>query len=113
MPIQKFSNSSKEKSIDVTNKNTVRLLSVVFSKGFENSEWLEFNLSFTKSKQVYKLQFKNVVRDPKQSGLFFYRGNGAVFPIPDNAMEMKIKAVELKNMDFEFVLTYDFYPGSI
>ncbi|MDF2435642.1 MAG: hypothetical protein K0Q95_18 [Bacteroidota bacterium] len=113
MPIQKFSNSSCEKLVSIKDKKTIRLLGVLFSKGFENHEWLEFELVFPKHPEIYNLTFKNVVSDPKQGEVLFYRGNGAVFPVPESSKEIKIRVLSHKNVDFDFVLNYDFYPGSI
>jgi hypothetical protein len=113
MPIQNFSNFNNENIIKIKGKRTIRLIGVSFSRGFENLEWLEFELSFLDHPEVYHLNFKNVVVNRNESALSFYRGNGAVFPIPEHAKELRVKVVPQKNMDFDIVLTYDFYPGSI
>jgi hypothetical protein len=115
MPILKFTNDDKEKHIRVRGKSTIRIVNALFSKGFVNSENMNMELSFSGMPANYILSFESlaIIRDPRQSGLFFYQGNGAVFAVPLNSGELILRASALRNFDFEFVLTYDFYPGSI
>ncbi|MCW3103026.1 MAG: hypothetical protein JWO09_1466 [Bacteroidetes bacterium] len=115
MPILKFTNTQKETSIHIRNKSTIRIVNALFSKGFMHSDSLSLDLSFPTLQLSYTLSFANIaaIRDPKQSALHFYQGNGAVFAIPGGASEVFMKLRELKNFDFEFVLSYDFYPGGI
>lgn len=116
MPIQKFSDSSPEAKIDLTGKRTIRLLSTIFSKGFEQTDYLSLLLSFSEQSPLEcTLNFKSisVITDEKINSLVFYRGNGAVYSVPSQCREVYLKVLSQKNIDYEFVLTYDFYPGSI
>jgi|GEM_PF-6679891 len=115
MPILKFTNTNKQTSIRVKNKSTIRIVSALFSKGFLQSDSLNLELSFPGLQPSYTLAFANIaaIRDEKQSALHFYQGNGAVFAIPRGAGEVFLRLHELRSLDFEFVLSYDFYPGGI
>jgi hypothetical protein len=113
MPIQKFSQHDKQKNITIRNKSTIRIVNSVFSKGFERSADLELDISFPHLPACYSLPFSLPGTLRKKNGLYFYQGNGAVFAIPKGSGELIFKVRELKSFDFEFVLSYDFYPGGI
>jgi hypothetical protein len=115
MPIQKFSNFHKSAGIPVLNKSTVRISNASFSKGFKDSDNISLEINFLNVTTGYTLYFNNpnALRKSDTNRLFFYNGGGVVYGIPRDCNELIFKVVLLKNVDFEFVLTYDFYPGGI
>lgn len=115
MPIQKFSNLHKVAVIPVVNKSTVRISNAIFSKGFKDVGNIELEINFLNVAAGYTLSFNNpnVFRKPETNKVFFYQGGGVVYGIPRKCTELIFRVVELRNVDFEFVLTYDFYPGSV
>ncbi|MCE3279495.1 MAG: hypothetical protein K0S44_1686 [Bacteroidetes bacterium] len=115
MPIQKFSNLHKIAVVPILNKSTIRISNATFSKGYKGFESIELEINFLNASTGYTLPFNNSNAFPKleANSIFFYHGGGAVYGIPRKCTELIFKVVELKNVDFEFVLTYDFYPGGI
>jgi hypothetical protein len=115
MPIQIFSNFHKIAGIPVVNKSTVRISNASFSKGFKDLDNISLEINFLNVTAGYTLHFNdpNSFRKPDSNKLFFYNGGGVVYGIPRECTQLIFKVVSLKNIDFEFVLTYDFYPGGI
>jgi hypothetical protein len=114
MPIQRFTNTTGEKSISVKGKSTIRVINAVFSKGLQEAENLQLEINFLNVNVRYTLPFKGpAATGKKQDGLYFYNGKGIVFAIPLNCEQLIMKITTLKNVDYELVLTYDFYPGGI